>query len=52
MWNNNDRMDTWAWSSMLVLSIAMTMPLLWYAKRLTEAVEAIAENKEENMLRA
>ena len=52
MWNNSDRMDTWAWSSILILSVAMTMPFLWYAKRIAESLETIAESKNQKMLRA
>jgi hypothetical protein len=53
-WGNQDRMDlqmdTWAFSSMLVLSLVMTLPFLWYAKRMTEAIENVAEIHEQELL--
>lgn len=52
MRDNYDRVDTWSWPSMLVLSFVMTMPFLWYAKRMTESLEIIAESKRQKMLRA
>lgn len=52
MRNNDGRMDMWPWSSMLVLSLVMTMSFLWYAKRMTESLEIIAESKRQKMLQA
>jgi hypothetical protein len=47
MWGSQDRMDVWAMPSMMVLSMAVMVPFLWYHKRATEALETIAECEQE-----
>lgn len=53
-WSNNDRMnlkmDGWAMSGMMMMSLAMTLPFLWYAKRMTDAMENMAETHEQELL--